>query len=66
MGLPDNNTTISLAGLKGIICATDNIDSEIKELRAKGIEVGKIEDTSWGRFVWLKDLDSSSLCLHEK
>lgn len=66
MGLPNSNTTISLAGFQGIICPTDNIEAEIKELGAKGIEVGKIDDTPWGRFAWLKDLDGNRLCLHEK
>ncbi len=66
MGLPGGNTTISLAGVQGIICETDNIEDEIKALNAKGIEVGKIDNTPWGRFAWLKDLDGNSLCLHEK
>jgi catechol 2,3-dioxygenase-like lactoylglutathione lyase family enzyme len=66
MGLPGNNTTISLSGLQGIICETDNIEAEITELNARGITVGKINDTPWGRFAWLKDLDGNSLCLHEK
>ena len=66
MGLPNSNTTISLAGFHGIICETDNIEAEIKELNAKGIEVGKIDETPWGKFAWLKDLDGNSFCLHEK
>ncbi|HEV8508274.1 MAG TPA: VOC family protein [Chitinophagaceae bacterium] len=66
MGLPGNNTTISLSGFQGIICETDNIEAEITELNARGITVGKINDTPWGRFAWLKDLDGNSLCLHEK
>jgi catechol 2,3-dioxygenase-like lactoylglutathione lyase family enzyme len=66
MGLPNSNTTISLAGFQGIICETENIEKEIKELKAKGIEIGKIDDTPWGRFAWLKDLDENSLCLHQK
>lgn len=66
MGLPNSNTTISLAGFQGIICETDNIEEEIKQLKAQGIEVGKIDDTPWGRFAWLKDLDGNSLCLHQK
>ena len=66
MGLASSNTTISLAGFQGIICETDNIEKDIKELKAKGIEVGKIDDTPWGRFAWLKDLDGNSLCLHQK
>jgi predicted enzyme related to lactoylglutathione lyase len=66
MGLPGSDITISLAGLQGIIFETDNIESEVKELEKKGIEVGKIDNTPWGRFAWLKDLDGNSLCLHQK
>ena len=66
MGLAPGNTSISLAGFQGIICETDNIEEDVKELKAKSIEVGKIDDTPWGRFAWLKDLDGNSLCLHQK
>jgi catechol 2,3-dioxygenase-like lactoylglutathione lyase family enzyme len=66
MGIPGSGTTISLASFQGIICETDNIENEIKGLKAKGIEVGKPDDTPWGRFAWFKDLDGNSLCLHEK
>ncbi len=66
MGLPNSNTTISLASFQGIICETENIEEEIKHLETKGIEVGKIDDTPWGKFAWLKDLDGNSLCLHQK
>jgi predicted enzyme related to lactoylglutathione lyase len=66
MGLPGGNTTISLAGFQAMICETDDIAQEIEQLAAKGIEVGKIDDTPWGRFAWLKDPDGNSLCLHQK
>jgi predicted enzyme related to lactoylglutathione lyase len=66
VGLPGSNTSISLAGFQGIICETDNIEMEVQELKSKGIEVGKIDDTPWGRFAWLKDLDGNSLCMHQK
>jgi len=66
MGLPNGNATISLAGFQGIICETDDIEKEINEYKAKGIEAGKIDNTPWGRFAWLKDLDGNSLCLHQK
>jgi catechol 2,3-dioxygenase-like lactoylglutathione lyase family enzyme len=66
MGLPNENTSISLASFQGIICESKNIEAEIKELNAKGIEVGKIDNTPWGKFAWLKDLDGNSLCLHQK
>lgn len=66
LGFPNQNTTISLAKFQGVICETDDINEEVKELKAKGIEVGKIDNTPWGKFAWLKDLDGNSLCLHEK
>ncbi|MDB5118834.1 MAG: Glyoxalase/bleomycin resistance protein/dioxygenase [Sphingobacteriales bacterium] len=66
MGFPNSNTTISLAGFQGIICETDDIEQEVKDFKAKGIEVGNIDNTPFGRFAWLKDLDGNSLCLHQK
>jgi len=66
MGFPNSNATISLASFQGVICETDNLENEVKELKAKGIEVGKVDNTPWGRFAWLKDLDGNSLCLHQK
>jgi predicted enzyme related to lactoylglutathione lyase len=66
MGLPNGDGSISLGGFQAIICATNDIEKEILELKTKGIEVGKIDDTPWGRFAWLKDLDGNSLCLHQK
>jgi catechol 2,3-dioxygenase-like lactoylglutathione lyase family enzyme len=66
MGFPGSNATISLASFQGIICETENIENEIAELKLKGIEVGKIDATPYGKFAWLKDLDGNSFCLHQK
>jgi predicted enzyme related to lactoylglutathione lyase len=66
MGLPNGNATISLASFHGLICDTDDIEKEIEALTAKGIAVGKIDETPWGRFAWLKDLDGNSLCLRQQ
>ena len=66
MGLPGGNTTISLASFQAMICDTDDIEAEAKELAGKGISVEKIDDTPWGRFAWVKDPDGNSLCLHQK
>lgn len=66
MGLPGSSTSISLAGFHGIICDTENIEKEVKELESKGIEVGRIDKTPWGKFAWLKDPDGNGLCLREK
>ncbi|RYZ57745.1 MAG: glyoxalase [Chitinophagaceae bacterium] len=66
MGLPGDKATISLASFSGVICETADIAKEIEGLAKKGIEVGKVDHTPWGKFAWLKDLDGNSLCLHEK
>jgi len=66
MGLPNQATSISLLNFHGIICETDDIGVEIRELKTKGIEVGKIDNTPWGKFAWAKDPDGNSLCLHQK
>jgi catechol 2,3-dioxygenase-like lactoylglutathione lyase family enzyme len=66
MGLPGGDATISLAGFQAILCETNDIEAEVEALAGKGITVGKIDDTPWGRFAWLKDLDGNGLCLHQK
>lgn len=65
MGLPGSNTTISLAGFYGIICKTDDIVHKVDVLKAKGVTVGNIDTTPWGRFAWLKDEDGNNVCLHQ-
>lgn len=66
MGLPGYPTSIALLTFHGMICETDDIEKEIRDLNAKGIEVGKIDNQPWGRFAWLKDLDGNGICLHQK
>lgn len=66
MGLPNQTTSIALMKFHGIICETNNIEKETQELKAKGIEIGNIDDTPWGKFAWLKDTDGNGICLHQK
>jgi catechol 2,3-dioxygenase-like lactoylglutathione lyase family enzyme len=66
MGLPNGDTTISLARLQGVILETDDIAKETERLAGVGINGGKTDDTPWGKFMWLKDEDGNSLCLHQK
>jgi len=66
LGLPNQTTSISLLKFHGIIFETTDIEKEIQELKTKDIEVGKIDNTPWGRFAWLKDPDGNGLCLHQK
>jgi predicted enzyme related to lactoylglutathione lyase len=66
MGFPGKETTISLAKFQATICETDNIEKDIAALKEKGIKVGNVDNTPWGKFAWLKDPDDNSLCLHQK
>ena len=66
LGLPNGETTISLAKFQGIILETNDIAGETERLAGGGVEVGKIDDTPWGKFMWLKDEDGNGLCLHQK
>ena len=66
LGLPGETTTISLASFQGIIFESDDIEKEIAGLKINGIEVGKVDDTPWGKFAWMKDRDGNGLCLHQK
>ena len=66
LGLPNGETTISLAKFQGIILETIDIAGETERLAGGGVEVGKIDDTPWGKFMWLKDEDGNGLCLHQK
>jgi predicted enzyme related to lactoylglutathione lyase len=66
LGLPNHDTTISLAKFSGIIIEKEDIEKEMEELKTKGIAPGKIDATPWGKFAWLKDPDGNGLCLHQK
>jgi predicted enzyme related to lactoylglutathione lyase len=66
MGFPGKQTTISLAGFQAMICETEDIEKEIKELKSKGIEVGKVDPTPWGKFAWFKDPDGNAICLRKR
>jgi catechol 2,3-dioxygenase-like lactoylglutathione lyase family enzyme len=66
MGLPKGDTTISLAKFGGVILSVEDIAAETSRLEASGVAVGKIDDTPWGKFMWLKDEDGNELCLHQK
>jgi catechol 2,3-dioxygenase-like lactoylglutathione lyase family enzyme len=66
MGLPGGGSSISLANFQAMILDTEDIEQQIQEFKLKGIETGKIDETPWGKFAWLKDLDGNGLCLHQK
>jgi len=72
VGLPDQTTSLTLVNwfpkmqpgsMQGLVVLTNDIEKEVEELRAKGVEVGNIDDTPWGRFAWFNDPDGNSLTL---
>ena len=46
MEFTGSDTTISLSGFQGIICKKADSEAGIAELKAKGMEVGKNDNTS--------------------
>jgi predicted enzyme related to lactoylglutathione lyase len=65
VGFADQPASLSLAGFHAIICTTDDIEKEVKQIEANGIEVGNIDVTPYGKFAWLKDPDGNGICLRE-
>jgi len=66
LGLPRQATSISLMNFQSMILETEDMEKEIRELKTKGVEAGKIDDTPWGKFTQLKDLDGNNITLHQK
>ena len=66
MSPPGGGAAISLAKFHGLIYETNDIEMELDSLKGRGLQTGNIDNTPWGRFAWLKDLDGNSLCLHQK
>jgi predicted enzyme related to lactoylglutathione lyase len=52
--------------IRGFVIKVDSMDAEIKALNAKGIEVGTIDETPWGKFAPVKDPDGNTWSLHEE
>ncbi|HXS37853.1 MAG TPA: VOC family protein [Flavipsychrobacter sp.] len=66
MGLPNQTTSISLSKYANVMFETDDIKKEVEELRSKGIEIDRIDNTPWGKFAPFKDADGNGLTLHQK
>jgi len=48
-----------------VLLVIENADKAREDLIAKGIEVGEVDEQSWGRFVYLTDPDGNKLSLQE-
>jgi catechol 2,3-dioxygenase-like lactoylglutathione lyase family enzyme len=74
LGFPGTEASITLVtwfpkmapgSIQGLVIKTDNVQQDLTELTAKGIEVGKIDDTPWGKFLSVKDPDGNGLSFHQ-
>ncbi len=51
--------------INGFVINTDDLTREIEEITAKGITVGKIDQTPWGKFAAVVDPDGNRWSLHQ-
>ncbi len=74
LGFPGHETSITLVtwfpkmppgSQQGFVVKTDSLEQDIEELTAKGIEVGKIDETPWGRFATVTDPDGNTVSFHQ-
>jgi predicted enzyme related to lactoylglutathione lyase len=74
LALPGSDVSITLVTwfdnmppgcINGLVIKTDDLAREIEELTAKGITVGKIDQTPWGKFAAVIDPDGNRLSLHQ-
>jgi len=74
LSLPGAETSITLVtwfdsmppgSVQGLVLSTDNIEAEHKELLAKGLKIGAIDDTPWGKFATFKDPDNNGWVLQQ-
>jgi catechol 2,3-dioxygenase-like lactoylglutathione lyase family enzyme len=57
--------TMLPGSLKGLVLETDQLDEDVAALRAKGLDVGDIEEASWGRNVTFDDPDGNGIVLRQ-
>ena len=74
LGLPGTETSITLVtwfdkmppgSIQGLVLSSENIKNDMKELSAKGVKIGELQNTPWGIFCWFTDPDGNSWTLHE-
>ncbi|HEY9196271.1 MAG TPA: VOC family protein [Mucilaginibacter sp.] len=73
MGYPGSNVSITLVNwfpelkagsIRGLVIKTDDLDADIKDLTEKGVDLGKVDQTPWGKFMAVTDPDGNVLSLH--
>ena len=74
MGFPGSAISVTLVTwfdnmppgcIDGLVIKTDDIAQDIANLTAKGITVGAIDQTPWGKFAAVTDPDGNRISLHQ-
>ncbi len=75
LGLPGQTTSITLVtwfsksapgSSQGLVVRTYDIEKDVADLKAKGVEIDNIDPTPWGKFATFYDPDGNSLVLREE
>lgn len=75
LGLPGQTTSVTLVNwfakstpgsMHGLVVRSNDIEKEVEDLRAKGVEIEKIDPTPWGKFATFYDPDGNSLTLRQE
>lgn len=75
LGFPGQDASVTLvtwfpkmpAGcIQGLVIKTDDLEKDIADLTAKGVTIGDVEQTPWGKFLSVKDPDGNALSLHQE
>jgi catechol 2,3-dioxygenase-like lactoylglutathione lyase family enzyme len=74
LGFNGHDTSITLVtwfpgmppgSVHGFVIKTNSLEQDIEEFTSKGIHVGSIDETPWGKFLAVKDPDGNVLSFHE-
>ena len=74
LGIPGQTTSITLVnwftqmqpgGLAGVVIKSEDIEKEVAEFKAKGVNIKDIDPTPWGKFATFYDPDGNSFILRE-
>jgi catechol 2,3-dioxygenase-like lactoylglutathione lyase family enzyme len=51
--------------VKGIVLDTDNVEAEVKALKARGLDTSDIDSQPWGSFATFEDPDGNGFVLQQ-
>ncbi len=50
---------------KGLVFVVDDLEADMATLRERGLELGVVDESPWGRMLTLHDIDGNALVLHQ-